>query len=359
MLIDPVSLSLAQSSDRVLAQLSGELLFHARPETHAAVVELATGVQADVEGVAREMGSLRKRLSLELSAMGLAGAVAGTHPTAEREETKNSGDERYLGLGASLRALARREPTMALHVHVGVATAEEAVRLLNGLRRSLPVLLALSANSPFWRGCDSGFASVRTMIFQSFPRSGPPRLFAGYADYVEAVNALIGAGAVADPSFFWWDLRLQPALGTVEVRIMDAQSTVQDAAAIIALIQSLAHRELEDGCSSNMPSPEVLAENRFLAARDGMDARLIDAAAQRMVPVQEMLYALLEECRPHALALGCAGSLERVYGLAAANGAARQRDFVAGGGSLDHLVASLSSQFLSSSVHHLNGGRRA
>ena len=235
---------------------------------------------------------------------------------------------------------------MALHVHVGAPDPEDAIRLLNGLRRNIPVLLALSANSPFWQGRDCGFASARTVIFQAFPRAGPPRFFADYADYVDTVDELIASGAIPDPSFLWWDVRLQPALGTVEVRVMDAQSRVRDITPLVALIQSLARLELEGEPSSVVPSAEVLAENRFLAARDGMDARLIDPAARCLIPVREMLDSLLADCRPHALALGCAGALDRVPRLAAANGADRQRKFVALNPRLDELVASLADRFL-------------
>ena len=177
--------------------------------------------------------------------MGLTAAAAGTHPLTVWEETQVSGAGRYRELDDSLRVLARREPTMALHVHVGVPAAEDAIRVLNGLRDRIPVLLALSANSPFWQGRNSGFASTRTLIFQAFPRAGPPRRFSRYGDYMAAVDALIACGAVPDPSFVWWDARLQPALGTVEVRVMDAQSTVGEVAPLVALIQSLARLELE------------------------------------------------------------------------------------------------------------------
>jgi glutamate---cysteine ligase / carboxylate-amine ligase len=345
MLLEPSGWSLAQSSDEVLARLSAELSLHTSPETHAAVVELATGIHAGVNGVTEELASLRNRLWRELDAMGLSAAAAGTHPLTVREETEVSGAMRYRRLGDSMRVLARREPTMALHVHVGVPAPEDAIRLLNGLRRNIPLLLALSANSPFWQGRDSGFASARTVIFQAFPRTGLPRFFNGYADYVEAVDALIASGAVADPSFFWWDVRLQPALGTVEVRVMDAQSRLGEVTPLVALIQSLARLELESDSSPVVPSPEVLAENRFLAARDGMDARLIDPTAGCLIPAREMLDALLAECRPHALALRCAGALDRVQRLAVATGADRQRAFAAGPRSLDRLVASLASQF--------------
>jgi len=346
MLLEPHHWSLAQSSDRVLARLSGELSAHTFPETHAAVVELATGIHPDVGGVVVELASLRNRLACELGAMGLAVAAAGTHPLTVREETEVSGAVRYRGLNDSMRVLARREPTMALHVHVGAPDPGDAIRLLNGLRRNIPVLLALSGNSPFWQGRDSGFASARTVIFQAFPRTGPPRFFADYADYVDTVDELIASGAIPDPSFLWWDVRLQPALGTVEVRVMDAQSRVRDITPLVALIQSLARLELEGDASSVVPSPEVLAENRFLAARDGMDARLIDPAARCLIPVRDMLDSLLADCRPHALALGCAGALEGVPRLAAANGADRQRKFAALNRHLDGLAASFADQFL-------------
>ena len=346
MLLAPAGWSLAQSSDHVLARLSDELSPHASPETHAAVVELATVIHPDVDGVLAELTSLRTRLSCELDPMGLAVAAAGTHPMTVREETEVSGAVRYRALNDSLRVLARREPTMALHVHVGAPDPEEAIRLLNGLRRNIPVLLGLSGNSPFWQGRDSGFASARTVIFQAFPRSGPPRFFADYADYVDTVDELIASGAIPDPSFLWWDVRLQPALGTVEVRVMDAQSRLRDISPLVALIQSLARLELEGKPSSVVPSAEVLAENRFLAARDGMDARLIDPAARCLIPVRETLDSLLAECHPHALALGCAGALDRLPRLAAANGADRQRKFIALNPRLDELVASLADQFL-------------
>jgi carboxylate-amine ligase len=345
MLVEPDRWSLAQSGDEVLAALSDELSLHTSPETHAAVLELTSGVHADVDGATSELGSLRHELEGELRGMGLAAAAAGTHPSTVSEETEVSSFPRYRLIHDSLRVLARREPTMALHVHVGVPEPEAAVCLLNGLRRHLPILLALSANSPFWQGRDAGFDSVRTVIFQAFPRTGLPRRFENYADYVGAVDALIGAGAISGPSFLWWDVRLQPRLGTVEVRIMDAQSSLRDVAPIVALIQSLSRRELVDGSAAPVPGIEVLAENRFLAARDGMDARLIDTGRGGLTPVRDMAHALLTECRPHADALGCEAALEGVAELMAVNGAARQRAFTDGPADLETLVEHLALDF--------------
>ncbi len=346
MLLDPLDWSLAQSSDRVLRQLSGALALHASPETHAGVVELMTGTHREVGAAASEMDSLRKQFSRELREMGLAAAAAGTHPLTVWRETEISSARRYQMLDGSLRQLARREPTMALHVHIGVPAPEDAVRLLNALRRHVPVLLALAANSPFSQGRDTGFASMRTLIFQAFPRTGLPRFFNSYADYVAALDGLIGSGAIADPSFLWWDVRLQPRLGTVEVRVMDAQSTVDDVAALAALIQSLARLELEEPSRLPPVAQEILAENRFLAARDGVNAHLIDPTAHSLVPVQAVLDVLLEECRPHAIALGCQDALDGVARLMAANGADRQRDVAAADGSLSHLMEHLAHRFV-------------
>jgi carboxylate-amine ligase len=345
MLLEPDRWSLAQSSDEVLAALSNELAPHTSPDTHAAVIELATGVHREVNGAVAELGALRHRLGDELRGMGLTAAAAGTHPSTVWEETQVSSSPRYRLLTDSLRVLARREPTMALHVHVGVPEPEAAVRLLNGFRRHLPILLALSANSPFWQGRDVGFDSARTVIFQAFPRTGLPRHFESYTDYARAVDALIASGAIPDPSFLWWDAQLQPRLGTVEVRIMDAQSSLRDIAPLVALIQCLARLEHGDGRAAPVPGIEVLGENRFLAARDGMDAWLIDAAWGRLAPAREMVGALVTECRPHAAELGCAAALEHVYDLMAANGAARQRDFTAGTAGLENLVEHLALGF--------------
>jgi carboxylate-amine ligase len=334
----------APSGDAVLERLSRELFKHTSPETHASVIELATGIHRDVAGAAAQLTTLRARLAHELTGMGLCAVCAGTYPLARTDEIRVSGGARYGRVSASMRMLTRREPTMALHVHVGVPEPEDAVRLLNGLREVVPVLLALSANSPFSQGRDSGFASARTVIFQAFPRTGTARRFADYTDYVEAVDPLIASGALPDPSFLWWDVRLQPALGTVEVRLMDAQSSVADSAPLIALVQSLARLVLEGEPPNGATTPEILAENRFLAARDGLQARLIDPVKRELVPIRTIVDALLERCRPYAAALRCPAELDQIRRLAAANGADRQRAQGRKAGLVD-LVTTLAQRF--------------
>jgi len=346
MLLHPDRWSLAQSSDTVLARLPAQLSARASAETHASVIELVTGLHTDVNDAVRELASLRRRLQRELAEMGLTAAAAGTHPLTLGSETRASAAAGDRLLVDSMRVLARREPTMAMRVHVGIPTPAEAIRVLDGLRRSMPILLALSANSPFWQGRDGGFASSRMLLSRAFPRTGVPRHFGSYDDYVDALAGLMVSDAVADTNSISWDVRLQPALGTVEVRVMDAQTTVREARPLLALVQALARLELEGDRSPTTPCPEVLEENRCLAARDGMAARLIDAAGGALIPARELLDVLLAECRPHALALGCGEALERVQRLAAANGADRQRAFAQGDSNSERLVESLAERFL-------------
>jgi glutamate---cysteine ligase / carboxylate-amine ligase len=339
-------LSLSHSSDLVLARVSRGLAEHCSPETHAAVLELVSSIHPHAGAVAAELAALRERLALELRPLGLLAASAGLHPLAGPEETSVSGDSRYRLIADSMRSLARREPTAALHVHIGVPDPEDAIRLVNRLREHVPVLIALSANSPFSHGRDTGFDSGRTLIFDGFPRTGIPRRFEGYADYVETVDTLISSGAIPDPTFLWWDVRLQPALGTVEVRGMDAQSEPGDSAALIALIQSMARLELEgEPRREHSSAPEILAENRFLAVRDGVRASLIDPASRRRVGLQTLVRALVSRCYPHAAALGCVTALDRVHGLLNGNGAARQRAWASAHGDAASVVSMLAERF--------------
>lgn len=327
MLLEPGDGRLAHHGEEILRRLSPRLADHASAETHDATLELAGSPHDSAYGAGREAASLRVALAKDLSAHGLRAASAGTHPLAMWTETQLSRGARYQLIHQSMRELARREPTFALHVHIGVAEPEAAIRLLNRLRAHVPLLLALSANSPFWQGRDTGLASARTPIFQSFPRVGIPRAFRSYEHWVETVDQLLRCNAFPAPNFLWWDVRAQPGFGTVELRVMDAQSTAADTVALAGLVQTIAHLELEEGFHSRrlLEADEVIQENRFLAARDGMDARFIDLACERQVPARESLARLLAAGQAHAEELGCEDVLAEVERLAAGTGADRQR----------------------------------
>ena len=347
MLVSPETWLPVSRCEDVLAALPPAVVECARAETHGSAVELATP-PADTVGEAIEhLTMLRTAFAATVNELDIHGAVSGTHPTARWEHIEVSPGARYQFVHQSMRELARREPTFGLHVHVAVPDPEAALRALNGIRRELPVLLALSANSPFWVGRDSGLASARTPAFQAFPRTGLPRRFADYAEYVEAIDVLVRCDAIPEPTFLWWDARLQPRFGTVEVRIMDAQTRIQDTAAIATLVQCLVRLAAErETPETEEDWPEVLSENRFIAARDGMEGSLVDPPSWGRRPLRDRLAELLDACAPLARSLGCVSELSQVPLLANSPGAARQRAMAERTGSLEGVVQALSAEFI-------------
>jgi carboxylate-amine ligase len=348
MLLDPeADWALAHRIDDVLPELSGALASRVAAETHGSALELSTEPHETVASSAAQIHELRRSLASELEPLGLRTASAGTHPSAVWNDMRIAGGDRHQAVYGSMRELARREPTFALHVHIGVRDPEAAILLHNRLRLHLALLLALSANSPFWQGRDTGLASARIPIFQAFPRVGVPRSFSGYDDYVETVDLLLRCEAFPEPTYLWWDIRPQPKFGTIEVRIMDAQIKSSSTRALVALLQSIAHLELEEGFLGPglQASPELLAENRFIASRDGMAARLIDPVREERIPAPQLVAELLEAARPHADELGCRDELESVAELVAENGAAAQLRLFNERGSLPAVVGVLADEF--------------
>jgi carboxylate-amine ligase len=346
MLLDADDWSLAYAADDVMADLSPDLRERVSLETHAAVMELATGVHTEVSDAVAELASLRARLSAALAPRGLRAAAAGTHPMAVWRDSVVSSHPRYRAIEESTRVLARREPTLAMHVHVGVPTPHAAIQVSNRIRVHLPLLLALSANSPFWQGRATGFASTRPFVFGAFPRSGLPRRFRSYRDWTETVDLMMRSGAIPDSSYLWWDVRLQPRLGTVEIRIMDSQTRIEDVAAIAALVQVLVRAELNTPLASpwHTEATEIIQENRFLASRDGMEALLITPESGGRVPAVALLESVLDSCEPHSELLRCAPELASARTLAVQNGAARQVALGADG-DLRRVTAELAAAF--------------
>ena len=314
MLLDPADWALDQRFGELRERLSPALASALTPETHGATIEFETDPQPTVGAAVAELTVLRALLATELAAHGRAVAGSGTHPFTTWEETELSPDRRYRYVHESMRELARREPTFAMHVHVAIPDPELATATANRMRVHLPLLLALSANSPFWVGRDSGLASARTPIFWGFPRTGIPRAFSSYDDYVDTIETLIAAGAFPEPTYLWWDLRLRPVYGTIEIRIMDTQAEVWRTAALAALTQSLVRMEaLEARAPAELvDAPELLEENGFRAARDGVRAQLLDPRERRVHAVEALTELAVEACRPHARELGCELELDAV-----------------------------------------------
>jgi carboxylate-amine ligase len=346
MLVDPATWALSERADEVLSVTGEELAGHCAAETHEAALELKTGPHATVRDAVAELRDLRHRLAGDVEELGIAAAAAGMHPDRPSGLTRVSPSSRYQIIERTMRGLAHREPTFALHVHVGVPDAESAIRVLNRLRAHIPVFLALSATSPFHRGQSTGLASNRTVVFQGFPRTGLPRCFDAYSDWVSTVDLLVRSRAIPEPTFLWWDIRPQPRLGTVEVRIMDAQPRIGATAALAALVQSVVRLELEEEYASPalVAAQEVLAENRFLAVRDGARAQLIDPCQADRVPLAEIVGELLAAARPHAEALEALPELDLVPALVQAPEATRQRAVAAAVG-IPQLVADLAARF--------------
>jgi carboxylate-amine ligase len=321
MLLDGTSFDLVQHIETVLAAVSGhELEPQINPELMQSVLEIATPVCrncAEVEGALR---TLRGYVTSVARERGMRVGSAGTHPFSLFERQRITAKDRYRQLVDQMQYVARRELIFGMHVHVAVDDPEKAIQVVNGLLLHLPQLLALSASSPFWRGEPTGLHSTRQLVFAAFPRSGPPPRFRDYADYAEVVGQLERTGCIADYTQIWWDIRLHPRLGTVEIRICDAVTRLEDAVAITALCQSLVKLYAERfDAGEEIPSYHriLTSENKWLAARYGLDAPVIDLATGRRnrVPVGQLVRRTLRAVEPHAQELGCERELEGVRGI--------------------------------------------
>jgi carboxylate-amine ligase len=332
MLLDGETFDLVQHVEAVLAATEGhELEPRINPELMQSVLEIATPVcrtPADVDHELRRMRTYVTGLAAEQQ---MRVGSAGTHPFSLFERQQITARDRYRHLVDQLQYVARRELIFGMHVHVAVDDPEKAVQVVNGLLAHLSTLLALSASSPFWRGELTGLDSSRQMVFAAFPRSGPPPRFNDYADYAEVVGQLEKTGCIADYTHIWWDIRLHPRYGTVEIRICDAVSRIEDAVALAAFCQALVKLYSERfDAGKEIPSYHriLTSENKWLAARYGLEAPVMDLATGRRnrVPVAQLVRRTLKEIEPHARELGADSELEGIREiLARGNGADRQR----------------------------------
>jgi glutamate---cysteine ligase / carboxylate-amine ligase len=245
---------------------------------------------------------------------------AGTHPFSLFERQRITAKDRYRALVDQLQYIARRELIFGMHIHVAVDDPDKAIKVIGGLLPHLAPLLALSASSPFWRGEPTGLTSSRQMIFAAFPRSGPPPRFRDYADYAEVVGQLERTGCIADYTHVWWDVRPHPRLGTIEIRVCDAVTRLDDAVAIAAYCQAVV-KQLSERYDSGEEIPSyhriLTSENKWLAARYGLEAPVMDLATGRRnrVPVAQLVRRTVREIEPHAKELGSERELEGILAL--------------------------------------------
>jgi glutamate---cysteine ligase / carboxylate-amine ligase len=332
MLLDSETFDLVQHVEAVLAAAEGhELEEQVNPELMQSVLEIETPVCTTPAEVEAELRRLRGYVSGLAAERGLRVGSAGTHPFSLFERQRITARDRYRHLVDQLQYIARRELIFGLHIHVAVDDPERAIKVVNGLLAHLSSLLALSASSPFWRGELTGLESSRQMVFAAFPRSGPPPRFRDYADYAEVVGQLEKTGCIADYTHIWWDIRLHPRFGTVEIRVCDAVTRVEDAVALAAFCQALVKLYCErHAVGAEIPSYHriLTTENKWLAARYGLEAPVMDLATGRRnrVPVAQLVRRTLKEIEPHARELSSDRELEGIREiLARGNGSDRQR----------------------------------
>jgi carboxylate-amine ligase len=331
MLLDGETFDLVQHIDTVLAAVSGhELEPRINAELMQSVLEVATPVCHTPADVATQLRKLRGYVGEVARERAMRVGSAGTHPFSLFERQRITARDRYRALVDQMQYIARRELIFGLHVHVAVNDAEKAIQVVNGLITHLAELVALSASSPFWRGEATGLRSSRHMVFAAFPRSGPPPRFKDYSDYAEVVGQLERTGVIADYTHIWWDIRLHPRLGTIEIRICDAVTQLEDVIAITAFCQALVKHYAErfdDGAEIPSYHRILTTENKWLAARYGLEAPVMDLAGARRnrVAVAQMIRKTLKTVEPHARELGSADELAGIEEiLTRGNGADRQ-----------------------------------
>jgi glutamate---cysteine ligase / carboxylate-amine ligase len=345
MLLDPDSLELAQGIEAILDDLGEAAQDRVKPELMQSVLEIATKPQSSVAEAGAELRELRELVREAAVRNGMLLAASGTHPTALWEEQLIVERPRYEELVAELGYIARQELIFGTHVHVGVVGPNKAIYIADALRRDLPLLLALSANSPMWRGKVTGMMSSRTPVFRAFPRVGIPPHYGSWEIYSRRVKLMMDAGAVPDYTYLWFDVRPHPKLGTVEVRVFDQQTRIENTVALAALVVALVHRysALFDDEQALVEVPtELIDDNKVRAALRGMEGDLVDFPRSEQVPASRMGRHLLDELREHAQEVGCAEEMEACRGLIdGGTGARRQLEMLEKHGSVEALVREL------------------
>jgi carboxylate-amine ligase len=262
------------------------------------------------------------------SERGLAIGSAGTHPFAMWEDQRIVSRPRYRDLIAGLQFVARQEIIFGIHVHIGLDDPDKAIHVTNGMRVHLPLLLALSANSPFWRADQTGLLSTRTPIFRAFPRVGIPPRYDDFDDWSKRIGFMVDSRVIEDYTYLWYDVRPHPNFGTVEIRVMDSQTRVEHTVALAALVQAMVKELAEHFDAGKRLSRypyEMLDENKWIAARHGLDGELVDLPKRSRVRTRDLARRVMGRLRPHAEELGSVEEFDSLDDLLEhGNGAARQ-----------------------------------
>jgi glutamate---cysteine ligase / carboxylate-amine ligase len=345
MLLDPETLDLAPRAAAVLARLGGDPRF--RPELPAAQLEIVLPPATTVPEAAAALAVARADLVAAAADVGLL-AGAGAHPFADVEGAL-SGGERYRAIAEEYGWVARRQLVFGQHVHVAVRPADRALAVFNALRSYLPVIAALAANAPFHGGVDTGLASVRPKLCDLLPRQGVPPPMASWDELDRAMRWGLQAGVMAHRAQWWWEARLHPVFGTLEVRVPDTQTTAAEAAGVAAVVHALVAwlAERHEAAETLQAAPSWrIAENRWSACRHGLDGTMADLVSGEVAPTRERAATLLDELEAAAERVGCAAELAFARKALATNAAARQRAAAAQRGGPSGVAGWLVERFL-------------
>jgi len=331
MIVDAETFELTNSIEQLLSdyEASGSTTEgEVKPELMESVCEIATTPCDNLDDAGRQLDALRREVAEVAGTRGLTIGAAGTHPFAMWEDQRIVSRPRYRDLISGLQFVARQELIFGIHVHVGVDDPDKAIYVTNGMRVHLPLLLALSANSPFWRAQRTGLLSARTPIFRAFPRVGIPPRYEDWEDWVRRIEFMQESKTINDYTYLWYDVRPHPRFGTVEVRVMDSQTRLEHTLGLTALVQAMVKELAEHFDSGEELSRypyEMLDENKFLAARHGLEGELVDLPSRDRVRTKDLAHRLVDRLRGHCEDLGSAGALDAVDDLLDhGNGGARQ-----------------------------------
>lgn len=357
-IVDVRTGALACAAPEILAQLAaahGESEHpRVKPELYQCTLEVITGVCQTVAEAKADLAGSLDEIRAVLDPMGLDVISTGVHPFTPWESLDRSEGERYAGIIDRLQWTGRRLTTHGVHYHVGIRSAQKAVQITNAMATYLPMLLALSVSSPFHNGNDTGLASVRTKIFESLPTTGLPPRLADWTEFEHFMDAMISAGAITTIREVWWDIRPHPSFGTIELRMCDAMPTLTEIGALAALSQSLVHHFdtlIDEGGQLPQSRDWMLRENKWRAARFGLDADVVVNSAGQVRPMIDLIEDTLEQLQPTAQELGCSQELADVHTIVERRPSAdRQRLVFQERGSLEDVVHSLRAELRSDTM---------
>src|SRR5205809_7126649 len=315
-IVDPATWELRSHVSELLASSETTFGEHIKPEMHQSIVEVGTKICTSIEELAVEIIRTRRDLADAAERVGLRIAAAGTHPFSNWIDQALSPGERYQNIVEELQQLARSLLIFGLHVHVAVPDRSTMIEIMNEARYFLPHLLALSTSSPFWIGRDTGLKSFRTTVFRRFPRTGIPDQFESWSAYENFVNLLVKLNCIDNGKKIWWDVRPHPMFGKLEFRMFDVSTKVEEAVAIAALTQAIIvklHRLYQRNMTWRLYGRALIEENKWRAARYGIEGKLIDFGKETEVPMRLLIPELLELVDDVVDDLGSRSAVEYVH----------------------------------------------